>query len=207
MAIIQVGYCAGSHFVNFMVDLVGKNSISFVRGFITNYKDLTMNIRLSIAIASLALVFAPSLFARNILTSWYGVHVLGFDECGRMVVHVANKTDSICTLEDAKLTHGNFEKFPALSIRPGDTTTFELVQSFMGPDITLTYDCGGKKVAFQSQQNVCVLKGGMRHPMVVREDSGITVKDMSWDPSWIDADGASFIFMRPGQIRWSIENR
>lgn len=108
------------------------------------------------------------------------------EEAGRLHVQISNSTNANCQLSNQYLSHGTLASAPPQSLMAGDSKTFDLNQSLMGPDIYLTYTCGENSIRFEVQQDYAYLMG--HTPTVTVEEANglkltydVTSSSMFWD--------------------------
>lgn len=92
------------------------------------------------------------------------VHADELNNCGFLSLAISNNNPSACTLVRKELRHGNMSSgtlVPGLIPAGGTSYPFEIAQTFFGPDLILTYQCGeDREVTFESQQNMCLFVAG-----------------------------------------------
>lgn len=117
-----------------------------------------------------------------------------------LTIGIINLTDSACVLDSFDLHHGNLERTasPPVNIPRGKGGTFYLLDTLAGPDITVNYVCGNKKISLNCQQNASYLWAGAVHATVLAADPGIY--------ALAHTERGSQLFIKTGKILWYIEN-
>lgn len=118
------------------------------------------------------------------------------NQCMQLHIQIANSTDTVCTMTSHKVLHGNLITSPPLSILPGDSKRFDMIQTFLGPKIMLSYLCGNENITFTSQQNSCIAAGDISGKILSPMPDKITAK--------FTAIYGSFLWGIPGSINWEI---
>ncbi|MHA7840698.1 MAG: hypothetical protein ACX932_02420 [Gammaproteobacteria bacterium] len=121
--------------------------------------------------------------------------------CSILHVQIANdmKSQQSCRLISTNIIHGNMDSSPPQSIIDGNSSRFDMVETFYGPEIELTYNCNDKQITFKTQQGYCMMfKGGAGAitTEIKHRDLGINAKPIVHKGSWL--------WSRPGQVTWSI---
>lgn len=78
----------------------------------------------------------------------------------KMHVKIDNQTGSYCTLKNTSVVYGVFinSTLPE-SILNNHSISFEMDQTWYGPDVILTYECGTNRIQFEIQQTTSVVEG------------------------------------------------
>lgn len=115
-------------------------------------------------------------------------------------IAILNHTNSTCNLESSDLKHGFLDRtLPPDHIPSGVGGVFYIYDSAFGPEITLSYNCGGKKITLYNQQNMAWLWAGRVTATVLSADEGITASAYT--------ERGSQIVLKTGKILWTIENQ
>lgn len=118
--------------------------------------------------------------------------------CRVLTIEVQNHTRDICYLVVNHLYNGVIIGDIQQVLFQGYTKTIQLEQSYYGPNITLVYQCGKKRITLANQQGACFGWAGDAYATVVSADAGIKAT------SQIQA--ASKWANTAGQITWDIQN-
>lgn len=116
--------------------------------------------------------------------------------CGHLHVQVSNGSNDVCYLKAFNVNHGSVITYPAQSLMAGETKSFELDQTLLGPDVTLTYQCQDKTITLESQQNLCVLSAGAINNKVVKHSPGVNAHSTF--------NQGSYLFNTPGMASWML---
>lgn len=121
------------------------------------------------------------------------------NHCHELHLTIKNETGVACHLVDTGLKHGHFidgTNAPQDVIAHQESAPVSLEQAtFFGPDLVLTYNCGGRMVSLESQQNLCLIYGG-----------NVTANVLTHDDLTVDSERqtGSFIWGTHGEIWWTI---
>lgn len=118
-------------------------------------------------------------------------------DCGHFHLQIANLTKSACILTSQKVVHGNLISSPPTSIMPNDSKVFDMEQTYYGPSVILSYQCGEENITFKSQQNYCYLHAGNITGEVL--DPQPVVNKISYK-----SVTGSYYWEKPGNINWEI---
>ena len=116
--------------------------------------------------------------------------------CGTIHIQVSNETGTSCKLSHFDIVHGIYEVFPPTQILAGDSKFVDIDQWGYGPNIELTYDCGGKKVILKSQMNRSIFWGKTPSASILEQDRSLSVTHN-------EVSGSCF-FLLPGVVNWVI---
>ncbi|WP_330925396.1 hypothetical protein [Candidatus Sororendozoicomonas aggregata] len=85
-----------------------------------------------------------------------------FHQAESLEVFFTNNTDYKCTL-DAYLKHGEWHRKPPKSVSKHSVVYWIAEQGIYGPDIIITFNCGGYSFSTKNQQNFSEFEGGDQH--------------------------------------------
>lgn len=126
----------------------------------------------------------------------------GRKACLELGIQVQNNTAASCYLISSTVNTGFFnivdKSRPVFyKLLPGQTETFIVSQdSYIGPDVTVTYECGSGEVSFSSRKALC-LKGGAI--------DGTLLSASNMSASFESHEGA-FWSEKRGVIHWTLVN-
>jgi hypothetical protein len=104
-----------------------------------------------------------------------GLALISVQSFAEVLVYIENDTPSICKLENKELKHGLLYTFPPVRVAPSQVGAFRMMDSgFRGPEITLYFNCGGKKINVTCQENLGFLWAGDVSAKLDYADPGIT---------------------------------
>lgn len=87
-----------------------------------------------------------------------------YDSCAYLSIVIANNGNETCYLTNANLKYGYLDQNSGIpqQVYPNSySQPFEMRQSFFGPEVALTYQCGqDKQITVDSMQNYCLFYGG-----------------------------------------------
>lgn len=126
------------------------------------------------------------------------IAINSYANCGTLQLEVSNETSKKCILKKFQLNHGNYEWYPLATILPGQTDVFDVDMFGFGPDVELSYSCGGRLVSFRSQMNRAVFIGKTPTSEVIQQDAPLEV-------SHHDLYG-SCVKETPGIVMWVIHD-
>lgn len=121
-----------------------------------------------------------------------------YADCGTLQLEVSNETSKKCILKKMQLNHGNYEWYPLPTIMPSQTDMFDIDMFGFGPDVELTYSCGGRLVSFRSQMNRAIFIGKTPSSNIKEQESPLEL-------SHHDLYG-SCTKETPGIVMWVIHN-
>ncbi|WP_330927409.1 hypothetical protein [Candidatus Sororendozoicomonas aggregata] len=79
---------------------------------------------------------------------------------GHLRVNFHNATGYTCKSSGIHLKHGNWSHKPPGSVGPHKSDFWEGKQTYRGPDMALTFECGGYSFSVRNQQNFSWMEGG-----------------------------------------------
>jgi hypothetical protein len=116
--------------------------------------------------------------------------------CGILHIQIANVTSHSCILIESQIIHGVLKSSAPTAIPSNDSKYFDIEQTLHGPDIVLTYDCGGKQISFLSKQDFCWLSAGKITGHILASGPEI-------EASYTIQLGSAF-WKKPGAINWNL---
>ena len=118
-----------------------------------------------------------------------------------LLVQLVNDTDAVCKLQNYDLRHGILWTAVPQRIAPSLAASFNADDSgYFGPEVELNYDCGGKKVSLNCQEDRWLFwTAGAVHARLDFADPGIIAR--------AETEQGSYFWNQAGHIVWYIENR
>lgn len=119
-------------------------------------------------------------------------------DCTFLDIFLTNTSSHTCTLINGKLLSGALWTEVPERLVLGSEEHIRLSEADnQGPKIQLEYDCGGKKIAFTSEQSVCKWSAaGKVSGQVISADPGIKAN--------YDVTEGSVFLVLPGSIDWAL---
>ena len=117
-----------------------------------------------------------------------------------LLVQIVNDTDAVCKLQSYELRHGILITAVPQRIAPSMDAAFNANDSgYFGPEVELNYDCGGKKISLNCQEDIGYFSAGNVHARLDFADPGIIAR--------VTTQNGSYYWNQAGMINWTIENR
>lgn len=100
--------------------------------------------------------------------------------CDGLRVNIKNKTNYTCTRTSVWLRHGDWFYKPPHTVNSGGTGYWGALENIYGPNMALTFECGGYSFSVKNQQNHARMRfkgGGKQHNAIYDVDKHLSVSN------------------------------